>query len=84
MQGGVRAAGIEAVECSDPNGVSHRSMLPAQSTYSTKNAPRLGKAYRSPSPTWTAFLNNHVRDLVSIDFFLVPTVRNKVQVICDQ
>ena len=34
---------------------------------------------RKPSsPTWKAFLNNHVRDLVSIDFFVVPTVRNKV------
>jgi putative transposase len=33
---------------------------------------------KPPSPTWKAFLNNHVRDLVSIDFFVVPTVRNKV------
>ncbi len=31
-----------------------------------------------PSPTWKAFLKNHVRDLVSIDFFIVPTVRFKV------
>ena len=29
---------------------------------------------RSPSPTWRAFLKNHIRDLVSIDFFMVPTV----------
>ena len=27
-----------------------------------------------PSPSWRAFLNNHVKDLVSIDFFTVPTV----------
>jgi transposase InsO family protein len=27
-----------------------------------------------PSPTWRAFLKNHVNDLVSIDFFVVPTV----------
>jgi putative transposase len=27
-----------------------------------------------PSPTWKAFLNNHVKDLVSLDFFAVPTV----------
>ncbi|MGB5340080.1 MAG: hypothetical protein WBO06_13415, partial [Gammaproteobacteria bacterium] len=33
---------------------------------------------KAPSPTWKAFLNNHARDLVSIDFFVVPTVRNKV------
>ena len=32
---------------------------------------------KPPSPTWKAFLN-HVRDMVSIDFFVVPTVRNKV------
>ena len=24
---------------------------------------------KSPSPTWKAFLNNHVRDLVAIDIF---------------
>jgi putative transposase len=36
------------------------------------------RSRKSPSPTWKAFLNNHVRDLVSIDFFVVPTVRNKV------
>ena len=29
---------------------------------------------KSPSPSWRAFLNNHVKDLVSIDFFTVPTV----------
>ena len=30
--------------------------------------------HKPPSPSWRAFLNNHVRDLVSIDFFTVPTV----------
>ena len=33
---------------------------------------------KPPSPTWKAFLKNYVRDLVSIDFFVVPTVRFKV------
>jgi putative transposase len=28
-----------------------------------------------PSQTWRTFLDNHVRGLVSIDFFTVPTVR---------
>jgi len=28
-----------------------------------------------PSQTWRTFLANHVRDLVSIDFFTVPTAR---------
>ncbi len=32
----------------------------------------------SPSPTWRAFLSNHVKDLVSIDFFVVPAVRFEV------
>jgi putative transposase len=31
-----------------------------------------------PSPTWKTFLNNHVKDLVSLDFFVVPTVTCKV------
>jgi hypothetical protein len=29
---------------------------------------------KPPAPSWRAFLNNPVRDLVSIDFFTVPTV----------
>lgn len=29
---------------------------------------------KPPSQTWRAFLRNHVKDLVSIDFFVVPTV----------
>ena len=32
----------------------------------------------APSQTWRTFLNNHVRDLVSIDFFTVPTARLRV------
>jgi putative transposase len=31
-----------------------------------------------PSQTWRTFLTNHVRDLVSIDFFTVPTARLRV------
>ncbi len=35
--------------------------------------------HRKPSsPTWRTFLDNHVGDLVSIDFFVVPTIRNTV------
>lgn len=33
---------------------------------------------KPPSPTWKAFLNNHVKDLVALDFFVVPTVSYKV------
>src|SRR5438132_4628733 len=31
-----------------------------------------------PSQTWRTFLTNHVRDLVSLDFFTVPTARLRV------
>jgi len=33
---------------------------------------------RPPSQTWRAFLKNHVRDIVAVDFFVVPTVRNRI------
>jgi hypothetical protein len=33
---------------------------------------------RPPSPSWRAFLNTHVRELVALDFFAVPTVGFKV------
>ena len=33
----------------------------------------LPKRLRPPSQTWRTFLTNHVQDLVSIDFFTVPT-----------
>jgi hypothetical protein len=36
---------------------------------------RSGKA---PSPTWKAFLKNHVSDLVSIDFLIVPSIPFKL------
>ena len=33
----------------------------------------ISKRRSPPSQTWRTFLTNHVRDLVSIDFFTVPT-----------
>ena len=33
---------------------------------------------KPPSPTWKAFIDNHLKDLVSIDFFTVPTVKFEV------
>jgi transposase InsO family protein len=33
---------------------------------------------KPPSPTWRAFLDNHLKDLVSIDFFTVPTVTFRI------
>lgn len=35
-------------------------------------------ARKPPSPTWKPCLKNHVRDLVALDFFVVPTVTHKV------
>ena len=35
----------------------------------------LPKRRSPPSQTWRTFLTNHVRDLVSVDFFTVPTAR---------
>jgi hypothetical protein len=37
-------------------------------------------AARPPSQTWRTFLENHTKQLVSIDFFTVPTIR--FQVLC--
>ena len=36
------------------------------------------KRNTNPSQTWRTFLDNHVRDLVSIDFFTAPTARLRV------
>jgi transposase InsO family protein len=33
---------------------------------------------KPPSQTWRTFLENHVRSLVSVDFFVVPTIRFEV------
>jgi transposase InsO family protein len=38
----------------------------------------LPKRRSPPSQTWRTFLTNHVHDLVSLDFFTVPTVRLRV------
>ncbi len=38
----------------------------------------LPKRHTPPSQTWRTFLANHVRDLVSIDFFTVPTAGLRV------
>jgi putative transposase len=33
---------------------------------------------QSPLPIWKTFLHNHVKDLIALDFFVVPTVTHKV------
>jgi transposase InsO family protein len=36
------------------------------------------RSRKPPSPLWRAFLDNHVKDLIAIDFFTVPTVTFRV------
>ena len=31
-----------------------------------------------PSQSWKTFLRNHMKEIISIDFFVVPTIRNQV------
>jgi hypothetical protein len=38
----------------------------------------LRKLHRPPTQTWKTFLHNHVGQIVSIDFFTVPTLTMKV------
>ena len=50
-------------------------------------AKSTGEQYRPrvrkpPSPTWKAFLNNHVKDIVACAFFTVPTASFKVLFVC--
>jgi len=33
---------------------------------------------RPPSQNWRTFLDNHVKSLVSVDFFTVPTIRFQI------
>ena len=33
---------------------------------------------KPPSPSWRSFLNNHVKDIVAIDFFTVPTAAFRI------
>src|SRR5262249_552141 len=37
-------------------------------------AKYMRRASRPPSPTWRAFLATHAREIVAVDFFLVPTL----------
>jgi putative transposase len=33
---------------------------------------------KPPSPSWRTFLDNHVKSMVSVDFFVVPTIRFEI------
>ena len=41
-------------------------------------AKYMPKTHKPPSQTWRTFLDNHIRDIVSIDFFTVPTLTLRV------
>ena len=57
----------------------HGELLKLGLEISERTVSRLMPKYRKPpSQTWRAFLNNHVQDLVSIDFFTVPTANFRV------
>ena len=36
------------------------------------------RSRKSPSPTWKTFLKTHMKDVVALDFFMVPTVTFRV------
>jgi len=57
----------------------HGELLKLGIDMAERTVSRLIPKRRSPpSQTWRTFLTNHVRDLVSIDFFTVPTARLRV------
>src|SRR5437016_6260936 len=54
----------------------HGELLKLGIEVSERTVSRLmPKRSTAPSQTWRTFLDNHIRDLVSIDFFTVPTAR---------
>jgi transposase InsO family protein len=60
----------------------HGELLKLGIEVSERTVSRLmPKRRKPPSQTWRAFLNNHVMDLVSIDFFTVPTAAFRVLVV---
>jgi transposase InsO family protein len=57
----------------------HGELLKLGLDVSERTVSRLMPKRRpQPSQTWRTFLANHLRDLVSIDFFTVPTARLRV------
>jgi putative transposase len=57
----------------------HGELLKLGITVAERTVSRLMPKRRpQPSQTWRTFLANHVRDLVSLDFFTVPTARLRV------
>jgi len=60
-----------------PRIVGELAKLGITVTKSTVDKYRV-RVRKPPSPTWRAFLKNHVKEIVSIDFIVVPTVRFQI------
>ena len=60
-----------------PRIVGELGKLGIQVAKSTVDKYRV-RSRNAPSPTWKAFLKNHLKDLVSIDFLIVPTIGFKL------
>jgi len=57
----------------------HGELLKVGIKISERTVARLMPKKRNPpSQTWRTFLDNHVKDLVSVDFFVVPTATFRV------
>ena len=57
----------------------HAELLKLGITISQRTVSRwMPRREKPPSPTWRSFLENHVTDLVSVDFFMVPTATFRV------
>ncbi len=57
----------------------HGELLKLEIRISERTVARLmPKRKKPPSQTWRAFLDNHLKDLVSIDFLVVPTATFRV------
>ncbi len=54
-----------------PEGEGVAEFFPSVSKY-------MVRVRQPPSQTWRTFLQNHVSQLVSVDFFTVPTLRFQV------
>jgi transposase InsO family protein len=60
-----------------PRIVGELAKLGITVTKSTVDKYRV-RVRKPPSPTWRAFLKNHAKEIVSIDFIVVPTVRFQI------
>jgi putative transposase len=73
----IRKISVANPSWGSPRIVGELRKLGIDVTKSTVDKYRI-RSKQPPSPTWKTFLENHVTDFVSIDFFVVPTVRFKV------